>query len=200
MPLGEYLGRRDPEHLNRWLSAQWEGRRKAPKCGALTRAGEPCRRDRLRGADRCGHHVHGAERDRIDALRRQRLIRQLDGTGCVGLQTRLRRQLRNIDRRGLHRLWARDPTAPGCTLILSFREEDRVRSFLRDELNLNIDLADHVTGRFLTPRACDRARWAAYLCLAERCSLEAARRRVAGLLRADRRFWARQGAEDECAL
>jgi hypothetical protein len=96
-------------------------------------------------------------------------------------------------------LWVRDPTVPGCTLILSSREEDRVRGFLRDELSLNVDLTDHVTGRFLSARALDRARWAAYLCIAERCSREAARLRVAGLLRAERRFWARKGADDERA-
>ena len=197
MPLGEYLGRRDPEHLNRWLLAQWEGRRKAPKCGALTRAGEPCRRDRLRGADRCGHHIHGAERDKVDALRRQRLIRQLDGTRCVGLQRRLRRQLANIDRRNLHRLWKHDPLIEGSTLIVSSCEEDRLRAFLRDELNLNIDLADQVTGHFLTARSLDRSRWAAYLALAERCSHEAARRRVVGLLCAERKYWARRDAEGE---
>jgi hypothetical protein len=26
MPLGEYLGRRDEEHVARWLAAMWEGR------------------------------------------------------------------------------------------------------------------------------------------------------------------------------
>jgi hypothetical protein len=72
-------------------------------------------------------------------------------------------------------------------LELSSREEDRVRGYL----------AYHVTGRFLTPRATDRARWAGYLCLAERCSHEAARLRVAGLLRDERRFWARKGVECE---
>jgi hypothetical protein len=127
----------------------------------------------------------------------ERLHRELARTSCAGLQRRIERQLRNIQRRALHRLWLRDPTAEGRTLELSSREEDHVRAFLRDELGLNIDLIDHVTGRFLTARAADRARWAGYLCLAERCSREAARLRVAGLLRDERRFWARKDVECE---
>ena len=79
--------------------------------------------------------------------------------------------------------------------MLSSSEENRVRTFLRDELSHNIDLADRVTQRFLSPRALDRSRWAGYLALAERCSHEAARLRVTSLLRAERKYWARRDAE-----
>jgi hypothetical protein len=194
MPLGEYLGRRDPDFLRVWLLAQWEGRKKAPKCDALTREGKPCRRDRLRGADRCGHHVQGAERDRVDRLRLARLHRELTRTSCEGLQRRIRRQLRNIEKRSLHRAWLRDPTIEGSTIDISVADDQSVRTCLRDELGIDIEQPDRVTEQDLTPRAVDRAKWAAYLLLQGTIDHEAARRRIASLLVAERRYWAKQPA------
>jgi hypothetical protein len=192
MPLGEYLGRRDEEHLSRWHAALMAGRSVAPKCDALTREGEPCRRERLYGSRFCTHHLRGVERDRVDQVRRERLHRKIARTSCAGVQRRAERQLRNIERRMHHRAWLNSPEVEGSTLELPSHEEELVRACLRDELGLDIDEPDHVTGRNLSPRATDRARWAAYMCLSERCTREAGRRRVASLLRDERRYWSRQ--------
>jgi hypothetical protein len=192
MPLGEYLGRRDEEHLSRWHAALMAGRLVAPKCDALTREGKPCRRDRLYGSQFCTHHLRGVERDAIDRVRLERLHREFARTSCVGLQRRIERQLRNIERRMLHRAWLNHPEIEGSTLELSIAEEQQVRSFLRDELHLNIDRPDPVTKRELSPRAVDRARWCAYRLLRGTVEPEAARRRVVNLLRDERQFWARQ--------
>jgi hypothetical protein len=194
MPLGEYLSRRDEEHLSRWLSAMMAGRRAAPKCDALTREGKPCRRDRLRGANFCSPHIRGVARDRIDEARRERLYREIARTSCAGLQRRIERQLRNIEHRALHRVWLSNPTIEGSTLELSPHEEERARAFLRVELGLDIEEVDRVTRRELSARAVDRGRWAAYLALKGRLDYEAARRRVVNLLRDERRYWEQQAA------
>jgi len=57
MPLGEYLGRQDEEHLSRWLNAMWAGRRAAPRCDGVTRDGGPCQGQRLYQSDYCIHRA-----------------------------------------------------------------------------------------------------------------------------------------------
>jgi hypothetical protein len=191
MPLGEYLGRRDEEHLSRWLNAMLAGRRAAPQCNGVTRDGRPCQGQRLYRSEFCIHHIRGEARDRVDLVRLERLHREIARTSCVGVRRRAERQLRNINRRMLHRAWLNHPEIEGSTLELSPYEEDRVQSFLRDELGLDIERPDRVTGRPLTPRALDRARWTGYLRLADRLDPEAARRRIVVLLRDERRYWAK---------
>jgi hypothetical protein len=168
------------------------GRRAAPKCDALTREGKPCRRDRLYGADRCSHHLKGRERDAIDAIRLERACKAAASANNAIDRAEALKAIRNIQRRALHRAWLNHPEVEGSTLELPSHEEERVRACLRDELGLDIDEPDHVTGRNLSPRATDRARWAAYMCLSERCTREAGRRRVASLLRDERRYWSQQ--------
>jgi hypothetical protein len=193
MRLGTYLGRRDQEHLSRWHAALMAGRRAAPKCDALTREGKPCRRDRLYGANLCSHHLRGRERDALDAKRLERAQR-IAAEGRPIERERALKTVRNIQRRALHRAWLNHPEIEGSTLELSIAEDQRMRSFLRGELGLDIERPDPVSGQPLTPRATDRARWAAYLCLSDRCTREAARPRVASLLRDDRRYWSRKSA------
>jgi hypothetical protein len=192
MPLGAYLGRREHEHVSRWLAAQWAGRRAAPRCDGVTRDGRPCQGQRLYRSNFCIHHIRGEARDRIDHARRDRLCREIARTSCAGLQRRIKRQLRNIEHRALHRVWLNNPTIEGSTLELSPHEEERARAFLRDALGLDIEEVDRVTGRELSARAVDRGRWAAYLALKGRLEHEAARRRIVNLLRDERRYWARQ--------
>lgn len=193
MPLGEHLGRRDAEHVSRWLNAMWAGRRAAPRCEGTTQAGNPCQGQRLYGSHFCIHHTKGEERDRVDEVRLARACRAALSNNAVDRAQALK-AIHNIQRRMLHRAWLNTPEIAGSTLELSAAEEHRVRGFLRDELGLNIERADHVTARSLTPRATDRARWAAYLCLSERCTREAGRLRIASLLRDDRRYWLRKSA------
>ena len=168
------------------------GRRAAPKCDALTREGKTCRRDRLYGADRCSHHLKGRERDAIDAIRLERACKAAAIANNAVDRAEALKAICNIQRRALHRAWLNHPEIEGSTLELPPHEEERVRAFLRDELALDVELPDPVTGRALTARALDRARWAGYLRLKDRIDPEAARRRVAGLLRDERRYWARQ--------
>jgi hypothetical protein len=84
------------------------------------------------------------------------------------------------------------PWIEGSTLELPAHEEERVRACLRNEFGLDIEAADAVTRRPLTPRALDRARWAGYLRLKDRLEPEAVRRRIVSLLRDERRYWAKQ--------
>jgi hypothetical protein len=191
MPLGEHLGRSDQQHLARWHAALMAGRRAAPKCDAFTREGRPCRRDRLYGANFCGHHIRGVERDSLDAVRRERLHRELARTSSAGQQSRIERQLRNIEKRSLHRAWLRDPTLEGSTIDISAVDDRCVQACLRDELGIDIERPDRVTGRELSARAVDRAKWAGYLLLQGTLDHEVARRRIAGLLRDERTYWAR---------
>jgi hypothetical protein len=189
--LGQYLGCKDPAHIARWHAAMMAGRRAAPKCDALTREGKPCRRDLLYGADRCSHHLKGRERDAIDAIRLERACKAAAVANNAVDRAEALKAIRNIQRRALHRAWLNHPEIEGSTLELSPHEEERVRMSLRDDLGLDVERPDSVTGRALTPRALDRARWAGYLRLKDRLDPEAARRRVASLLRDERRYWAR---------
>ena len=142
-------------------------------------------------ANFCGHHVRGAERDSLDAARRERLHRELARTSRAGQQSRIERQLRNIEKRSLHRAWLRDPTLEGGTIDISAVDDRCVQACLRDELGIDIERPDRVTGRELSARAVDRAKWAGYLLLQGTLDHESARRRIAGVLRDERTYWAR---------
>jgi hypothetical protein len=187
--LGPYLGRKDREHVTRWVNAMMAGRRAKPTCEGVTKLGVQCRRQRLHGARFCSLHCKGGERDRIDAARLERQRRIVVYASPVA-KARALKQIRNIENRMTHRAWLKNPEAEGCTLELSSRDERRVREFLLSGYGLNIDAVDAASGRPLTPRAVDRARWAAFLGMTARCSEEAVGRRIFLLLRDDRRYWA----------
>jgi hypothetical protein len=157
------------------------------------KGGQPLPRPAVIPSHFCIHHTVGEERDRVDEVRLARACKAALSNNEVDRERALK-TIRNIQRRMLHRAWLRDPTVEGSTLELSPYEQERMRFFLRNDLGLDIDRPDPVTGQLLTPRATDRARWATYLCLSDRCTREAARRRVAGLLRDERRYWSRQSA------
>jgi len=46
----------------RWLKAMQEGAARAPRCGAPTASGNPCKRLRMKGGQHCTMHLHGKER------------------------------------------------------------------------------------------------------------------------------------------
>jgi hypothetical protein len=192
MPLGEYLGRRDAEHVSRWHAAMMAGSRRAPRCDGVTRTGAPCQGQRLYGSRFCIHHTRGVERDRVDEVRLARACKAAARANNAIDRAKAVKTIRNIQRRSLHRAWLNHPETEGSSLELSQHEEERVRSFLRDDLGLDIEAADAHTRRPLTPRALDRARWAGYLQLKHRIDPDAARRRIVGLLRDERRYWARR--------
>ena len=192
MPLGEHLGRRDAEHVSRWLNAMWAGRRAALRCEGVTRAGAPCQGQRLYGSRFCIHHTRGEERDRVDQVRLARACKAAARANNAVDRAKAVKTIRNIQRRMLHRAWLNAPEIEGSTLELSPAEDERVLACLRDQHNLDIDRSDPVTGQPLTARPVDRARWAGYLRLKDRIEPEAARRRIVVLLRDERRYWARR--------
>jgi hypothetical protein len=185
--LGYHLGSRDPAHLRRWLTALMAGRMAAPTCDGITRTGSPCRRQRLHGSRFCSYHAKGAERDRVDQLR---LARQHKRALSASASERGRalQQLGDIERRLLYRAWRKDPLIEASTLELSPDDEARVREFLLRR-GLDLDAPDRVTGEPLTPRAIDRARWAAQRGISQLADERGVRRRIEDLLRDERRFW-----------
>jgi hypothetical protein len=191
--LGSYLGRKDPAHVDRWLGAMLTGWRAAPKCEAVTKQGTPCRRCRLWGSQRCAIHTRGAMRDAIDQKRLERQ-RRFAHSNCASERARALKQIRNIERRRLNRLWLRNPDIEGSTLELGPSDDRRAREFLLWGYSLDIDAGDPITGRPLSFRARDRARWAAFFGLSGRCDAEAVRRRIVLLLRDERRYWAQKDA------
>jgi hypothetical protein len=120
--LGAHLGSKDPEHVSRWLNAMWAGRRAAPKCEGVTKTGGRCCGQRLYGSVRCIHHTRGAERDRVDMARLERQ-RRFAHSNCASERASALRQIRNIERRLLHRYWKINPEAEGSTLELPSSDE-----------------------------------------------------------------------------
>src|SRR4051794_8984697 len=133
----------DPAHVRRWMAALNEGARKAPRCGAMTKLGVPCQKLRLIGGDRCRHHVHGKQRDELDARRELRLQRIAAGgaSSCQGRrgEADARKALFVIRRRRLLRAWRKDPTIPGSTIELTPVDEARVGKLLDEEFNIAFD-------------------------------------------------------------
>lgn len=191
--LGHCLGSRDPDHIERWINAMVAGCRAAPRCEGVAKNGARCRGHRLHGSIFCYRHCRGAERDRIDAARLERQ-RRFAHSNCASERERALRQIRNIERRRLNRLWLRNPDIEGSTLELTRADDRRVREFLLASYNLDIDTVDTMTGRPLSFRARDRARWAALFGLSGKCDAEAVRRRIVLLLRDERRYWAQKDA------
>jgi hypothetical protein len=191
--LGHCLGSRDRDHVERWMNAMLAGSRAAPRCKGVAKDGAPCRGHRLHGSIFCFRHCRGAERDRIDMARLERQ-RRFALSNCASEKARALKQIRNIERRRLNRLWLQNPCIEGSTLELSAPDDRRVREFLLSDYNLDIDAVDTLTGRPLSFRARDRARWAAFFGLSGRCDAEAVRRRIVLLLRDERRYWAQKDA------
>ena len=98
------------------------------------------------------------------------------------------RALHAIARRRLYRLWIIDANIPGTTLILGDRDERRVRDYLLQH-GIDIDVYRHPSGDKLSCRAIDRIRWAAALCITNRCTEVAAKKRIAFALRGDIKFY-----------
>ena len=119
--------------------------------------------------------------------------RRFAHSNCASERASALKQIRNIERRQLNRLWLRNPDIEGSTLELNASDDRRAQEFLLS-YNLDIDAVDAITGRPLSFRARDRARWAAFFGLTGRCDAEAVRRRIVLLLRDERRYWAQKDA------
>ena len=122
------------------------GRRAAPRCEGVAKNGAPCCGHRLHGSIFCYRHCRGAERDRIDAARLERQ-RRFAHSNCASERARALKQIRNIERRRLNRLWLRNPDIEGSTLELTRPDDRRAREFLLSGYNFDIDAVDALTGR-----------------------------------------------------
>lgn len=148
----------------------------------------------MRGADRCSFHLHGKDRDAVDAARLLRAQKTLSRTTNALLRRKAMSTIASVTRRQTHRAWKVDPTIPGSTLTLPEHDEARVSRWLREVHRL--DLEHHLlhdNGRPITARCIDRLRWAATLHLSGRMDAERAARRVFVAVRDDLRFWAKRG-------
>jgi hypothetical protein len=174
-----------------WMEALARGRAAAPKCGAKTQAGTPCQRLPMPGTPHCYLHLHGPARDAADARRAVAAEKLARSTNTI-LREQALATLRNIARRQLHRAWKKDPTLPGSTLALDDHDEARVRRWLSDTHQVDLENRPlHANGHPITARAIDRLRWAGTLALTKRITPEAAARRVFLALRDDVRYWAK---------
>lgn len=176
-----------------WLEAMRAGKAAAPKCGAELRSGGKCRAVRMRGGDRCHLHLHGQQRDAIDAQRAIRAAKALRSTNSRN-RANGERALAVIARRQLHRRWKVYPLEAGSTLELTNDDEARVRSWLRNTHSIDLEHHPlHANGHPITARAIDRLRWAATLFLSGRMDAERAARRVFVAMRDDLKFWGKHG-------
>ena len=69
-----------------WHAALMAGRAAAPRCTATTRAGEPCRRERMKGSDKCPSHLHGAARDTVNNRLAREAMGRLRSTNAIHRQ------------------------------------------------------------------------------------------------------------------
>lgn len=190
--LGAALGSRDPSHLARWQAAVLAGRARAPRCTAIAKTGRRCRLPAMKFSDpcRCHRHLHGLARDLTDERRRPWLEALSRTASRPIMSSTARKALAAIERRRLHRVWLRDPTIPGSTLLLTPNDEARVAEALLRRFS--VDLYDET----LTERARDRLKWAAFRMLAGADPTKAGFR-VKAALRDDER-WRRRIAPDTC--
>lgn len=175
------LGSRDPDHIDRWVRALREGQHGAPRCTALRSDGCPCQRLRLKGSTKCAVHCIGRERDRVDAAAMPRLHRAAGWDNGVGRLARQR--LEKIKRRQLNRAWAKDPTIPGSTVVLSDSDARRVRDYLLVEHGIALGGFCPATMAAWTPRAVDRLVWCGIHGLSGHVDRKAAAVRIACILR-----------------
>jgi hypothetical protein len=125
----------------------------------------------------CSRHCRGRARDKIDAARVERLLREAQSQNVIR-RTEAEAALAALARRRLHRAWLLDPRLPGSTVPhLSARDSLRVERWLA-ERNLCEARPLQATGRPPTPRFWDRMTWAAILAIGGRIDEQGARRRL----------------------
>ncbi len=171
-----------------WHAAMRAGHAAAPRCTATNRNGQPCQRERMRGAHKCAAHLKGAARDAIDLARLKRARAALSSSN-TRKRSEAERAIQVIERRRLHRLWKLDPTLSGTTLELPAHDEQRVLDWLLTTHGVDLHNYRHDTGHHLSARAVDRLRWGAVMTLGRRITAEDGRRRVVAALRDDRAWW-----------
>jgi hypothetical protein len=184
---------RSPWAIERWRKAMSVGYAKAPRCEHVRRNGQQCRCPAMRDARRlglsslCSSHCRGHARDKIDAARVPRLLREAQSIRRAEAEA----ALAAIARRMLHRAWLLDPSLPGTTAPhLNARDAARVERWLI-ERNLRDGVALQATGWPQTPRCWDRMTWAAILAIGGRIDEHGARRRLELAVKDEVAFWQR---------
>lgn len=169
------IGCRDPHHVARWVGAMNAARasRSDIRCAALTSTGQPCKRTRMRGSDKCHNHLLGAERDAVDAKREPRVRRALHHGRHRLKPAKHQSALGSIARRALRRAWRFDPMIQGSTLHLDDASEQRVAEWLQVHHRIDIDTDGTLTARFV-----DKARWSGLLVLSGAITPAAAAHRL----------------------
>lgn len=145
--MGVFVGGfQDEDHRRRFLEAAAKtrfGAAEAPICGAKIRTGGVCKKRPLVGEHRCLRHVGPAGARRYH----ERLYEALGRGEISPEEWQGREHRRRVN--ALPRVWAKNPWAPGATLILGDFEE----RFRADLVLGGINAED------LSPAAADRARW-----------------------------------------
>jgi hypothetical protein len=185
---------RSPFALERWRKAMADGYAKAPRCKHIRRNGFQCSRPAMREARRlglpslCPSHCKGRARDKIDADREKRLLREAQSLNAIR-RSEAEASLAAIARRRMHRGWLIDPRIPGSTVPhLNVRDSERVQRWFLAR-NLRDDRPLPATRRPPTPRCWDRLTWAAILAIGGRIGERGASLRLASALSDEVVFW-----------
>jgi hypothetical protein len=140
----------------------------------------------------CSRHCRGGARDKIDAARVGRLLREAQSENVIR-RSEAEAALAAIARRQTHRAWRIEPRLPGSTVPhLSDRDAARVERWLA-ERNMCEDRPLPATGHPPTPRCWDRMTWAAILAIGGRIDEQGARRRLELAVKDEVAFRARIG-------
>ena len=138
----------------------------------------------------CARHCRGRARDKIDAVRVGRLMREAQSENMIR-RAEAEAALAAIARRGQHRAWLVDPRLPGSTVPqLNARDAARVERWL-SERNLRGGRPLQATGHPPAPRCWDRVTWTAILAIGGRIDEQGARRRLELALKDEVAFWRR---------
>jgi hypothetical protein len=169
---------------------------KAPRCEHIRRNGQQCRCPAMRDARRlgprslCSRHCQGRARDKIDAARVGRLLREAQSENVIR-RAEAEAALAAIARRRTQRAWKLDPRLPRSTVPhLSARDAARVERWLL-ERGYRENRPLQATGRLPTPRCWDRMAWTAILVIGGRIDEAGARRRLELAVKDEVAFWRR---------
>ena len=147
----------------------------------------------------CSRHCQGRARDKIDAARVGRLLREAQSENVIR-RAEAEAALAAIARRRTQRAWKLDPRLPGSTVPqLNARDAGRVERWLAERA-LRVGCPLRTTGTLATPRCWDRMTWAAILVIGGRIDEQGARRRLELALKDEIVFWKRleeRGGEAE---
>lgn len=163
--LGPHLGRKDAEHISRWVRAG-SAAAASPKrrCEGVIKTPpfRQCKRSALTHGTCCPSHTPLREFVAIDALRRPELLHIAQTSTWEPGRRAAQAALRAMDRRALQFQWVYlDPRAPGATIQFA-READRERcAAWLSSMGFSLDRPSSISKEHPTARCIDRSLWAA---------------------------------------